>query len=364
MRYKTIFMRISLALIVLAYIAGGLLFSSHNPVLALVRSLEQELSKTTPTPTPVENKVTDNAVKPIASNSSQSQSASQAMNKTVPVLNKARSVGIFVTNSPDDPTALATLDKVSALGFDTVYNYASFHSPPEQVNQYLDHAQARGLKVIFSLKDLYNELPGSEQWPQNFSYYGSNNEEIALNVVRKFKDHPATWGFSIADETPESPAELAAWQGILTNRYQKIKGITTKPVMMVLVGHISSNDNTRRNFLNSLKGARDSFALDYYPVPYESIDSIALIGADLPAVGDNNGWFVAQSFSWSSYGSTANGLGYSVGLARLPTTSEMVSMARLALNAGARNILFYSYFDIKDNPAQLTALKNAVRELR
>lgn len=73
---------------------------------------------------------------------------------------------------------------------------------------------------------------------------------------------------------------------------------------------------------------------------------------------------MAQSFSWSSYPDTARGLGYNLGLAKLPGTAEMTEMANLALNGGARNILYYSYFDIKDNGSQIDALSQAVRNLR
>lgn len=364
---KSSVVRLGLGLLIGAYILGGLILSGHSPVLALVESVKQGLrpsSLSTPSPTPANSQLASEANQTPASKSQSAKSGEDVGSKNQPLAKKPQSIGIFVANSPDDPAAFGVLDQVSALGFNTIYNYSSFHSSPESVRKYLDHAQARGLKVIFSLKDLYDQLPSSEQWPQNFGYYGSSNEEIALSVVRQFKDHPATWGFSISDEAPEEPAQLSSWQQVLSDRYQKIKSISNKPVMMVLVGHTSPSQAVRRTFLSSLKGARDNFALDYYPVPFESPDNISSIAADMTAVGDGNGWFVAQCFSWSSYPSTAQGLGYNSSIARLPTADEMYSMAKTALNSGARNIMFYSYFDIKDNPAQLAALKSAVSRLR
>ena len=134
--------------------------------------------------------------------------------------------------------------------------------------------------------------------------------------------------------------------------------------MEVLVGATSSSAGARRSFLSSLRSSTDTFALDYYPIPYQSQALISDIGGDLRAVGDNNGWFVTQAFSWSSYPGTAANLGFSLASARLPTSYEMVAMSALALNGGARNILFYSYFDIKNNPAQLSALRQAITSLR
>lgn len=272
-------------------------------------------------------------------------------------------IGLYVSTSPDDPAARPTIDQVASLGANVVYNYASFHAPPDTVRSYLDYAQSRGVKVIFSLKDLYDQL-GSDSVSQFSQWYGGSNEEIALNVVRNFKDHPATWGFAITDEAPESPSEVGAWQPTLRDRYLKIKSITTKPVMAVLVGHTSSSASSRRSFLSSLRNTTDTFALDYYPVPFMSQEKISEIAGDLPAVGDSNGWFVEQAFNWQSYSSTAAGLGFNVGAARYPTASEMINMARYALGGGARNILFYSLFDIKSSPNQLSALRAAIAAVK
>ncbi len=349
------------------YIIGGLVLSGGNPVLALVESVKQELqspSQLARSPIPANSQLANDTSQTPVSKSPAAKSGENMKSNSQPLTKKPQSVGIFISNSPDDPAAFGVLDQVSAMGFNTVYNYSSFHSSPENVRKYLDYAGGRGLKVIFSLKDLYDQLPGSQQWPQNFGYYGGSNEEIALNVVRLFKDHPATWGFSISDEAPEGPAQLSSWQQVLESRYQKIKSITNKPVMLVLVGQTSPNQSTRRNFLSSLRSARDNFALDYYPIPFESPDQINSITADMPAIGENNGWFVAQCFSWSSYSTTAYGLGYNASVARPPAAEEMYNMAKMALNSGARNIMFYSYFDIKDNPAQLAALKSVVARLR
>lgn len=365
MNRKAIITRLVLVFAILVYIIGGLMLARHNPILAYMKDIKNELtSANSSQPTaPANQPSTPPTIAPTVLE--QKATSSSAAEKNLATSAKANSIGIFISNSPDDPAAFSVLDKVSSMGFDVVYNYASFHAAPDQVRSYLDHAQSRGLRVIFSLKDLYDQLPGSGEWPRQFgSYYGATNEDIALNVVRQFKDHPATWGFSISDEAPESPADLNSWRDVLIGRYQKIKAISNKPVMLVLVGHSSGDPAMRRQFLTSLKPARDSFALDYYPYPFESTDQIRSVASDLPAVGEKNGWFVAQSFSWSSYPDTARGLGYNLGLAKLPGTAEMTEMANLALNGGARNILYYSYFDIKDNGSQIDALSQAVRNLR
>lgn len=351
-----------------AYVGGIFSLKKQSGIwkaLAVVTNPALLLAANQPTqPAPV--KPAAPAPKPPAKKPAPAPKAKSAIatpSPLVPASRPAGQIGIYVSNSPDDPSARATLDLAASLGVNVVYNYSAFHSPPNEVRGYLDHAAGRGIKVIISLKDLYDQL-GNSQVAAYSQWYGGSNEEIALNVVRQFKDHPATWGFATTDEAPESPAELGTWAPILRDRYLKIKAITSLPVMQVLVGHTSANAGSRRSFLSSLRSGTDTFALDYYPVPYMSQEKITEIAADLPAVGDNNGWFVAQCFSWQSYSATAQGLGFNVGAARLPNTTEMINMSRYALAGGARNIMFYSLFDISANSAQISALRAAIAAIK
>lgn len=279
-------------------------------------------------------------------------------------LGNAAYIGIFVSEAPGDPEALRTIDWVHAAGLNVVYNYSSIDGTPEEITGYLNYAHKLGIKVIFSLHNLYDQLPNGAQMATEYPQFGNSNSAIAQNVAQRFGGHPATWGFSITDESPETPASLGAWQGALSNRYQVIKSASNKPVMEVLLGYSAGTASARRAFLGALRPTTDQFALDYYPIPYGPIGRIGEFASDMRAVGDSNGWGIIQAFSWSSYPGTAKGLGYNLGAARTPTQDEMVTMGRSALNGGAKNLLFYSYFDIKNNPSQLAALRAAVAELK
>ncbi len=277
---------------------------------------------------------------------------------------RSRRIGIFVSDSPIDRSSLARLNTYAGLGVDTVFNYSILDGSASDVTNYLNKAQSLGIQVIFSLKDLYDPL-GVSNFSTLYSYpIGDSNQSAAVNAVRQFGSHPAVWGFAISDERPESPDDLSTWQSIMQQRYSLIKQNTNKPVMMVLVGATSPSATVRQQFLRSLRSSTDTFALDYYPIPFQPASFVASIGQDLAAVGDADGWFVAQAFSWASYPSTARGLGFDASASRLPTSSEMSGMAALALNNGARNVLFYSYFDIAGNATQLNALRQAIGVLR
>lgn len=281
-----------------------------------------------------------------------------------PPVYTARNIGNYITSSPSDPAALGVLDWVAASGMNTVYNYTPFDGSIAQVNAYLDYAQSKGIKVIMSLHNLYTQHPEGAYMVQTYPGYGSTDEQIALNVVRDFQAHPAVWGFSLTDERPESLADLNIWQPVLADRYAKVKALTAKPLMDVLVGWTSPTASDRITLLNALKPSRDSFGLDYYPIPFLPQDRIAAIAGDLVAVGDTNGWFVEQAFSWASYPSVVQGWGFSPTAARYPTTSEMVSMGNMALANGAKNILFYSYFDIAASSTQKAAVAAAVAQIK
>jgi hypothetical protein len=285
-------------------------------------------------------------------------------NGVPPVVSTVKNIGIYVANSPDDPAAVGVLQWAHNSGFNVVYNYSMIDGSEAQITSYLDNAQRLGIKVIISLKDLYDQLPDGSTTAAAHAQFGSNNEQIAQTVAAKFGNHPAVWGYGITDEAPMDASELAKWRPILTRRYQVIKATSNKPILATLVGKTSPNPTDRRSFLSALRTGSDHFALDYYPVPFEPIEGIQGIASDLPAVGDSDGWFVAQSFSWSRYPDTARAIGYNPSASRAPSTAEMVAMARLALAGGAKNIMFYSYFDIAGDPAQQAALSAAVRQLR
>ncbi len=331
---------------------------------AIINTKARESLKNSTSQTVSDIKTQSDKPKPQPVAKKETATGSQLENFANMQTNPAKNIGIYISNSPDDPAALGVLNWVKSAGFDTVYNYSIIDGTPDQISWYLDQANARGIKVIISLKDLYDELPGGSSTATRHPEFGSTNEQIAQNIAARYSSHPGVWGFAITDEAPMDFSQLGHWKPILQRRYNIIKSVTSKPVMSVLVGKTSPNANDRRSFLSSLKSSTDSFALDYYPVPFQDHNFIQQIGSDMPAAGDNNGWFITQVFSWSRYPDTARALGFNLGVARQPTLNEIVGMSKLALSGGAKNILFYSYFDISGDPSQLNNVAAAVRALR
>ncbi len=352
------------------FISGAAMMAAHSNGINLLGALvparyyhsnSQNNSNSQKTNKPADQPATASSTSAKSQSSTKNSSSSTT---TVSANTNAKLIGVFTEDSPSDPASSSWLDKEKSLGINVVYNYSAYDGSVAQVNSYLDHAQSLGIKVIIDLHPFYDQYDSG--FYQSFRQFGNSDEEVALNIVRNFANHPAVWGFSITDERPESTSDLGTWKPILQDRYNKIKAINTKPIMIVLVGATSPSASSRQSFLKSLRSGTDHYALDYYPIPYQSINPIADYAHDLTAVGDSDGWFIAQAFSWnanSDYAATAQALGFNPNNARLPTSIEMSSMAALALNNGAKNILFYHYYDIRRNQSQLNALRDAIARL-
>ncbi len=357
---------ISIKAVMVSKLAVGRVVSLINRAELAAASSETPLPASTPLAPPVAEPAAPTTPQEAQASSKATPSPFAREYASLPTAAASRSgrIGIFVNDSPIDQTSLQRIDSYASLGVDTVFNYSILDGSPADITSYLNKAQSRSIQVIFSLKDLYDQLDPNNYRTLYTYPIGDSNQSAAINAVRQFGAHPAVWGFAINDERPESPADLGYWQPIMQQRYSLVKQHTTKPVMQVLVGATSPSAVTRAQFLRSLRSSTDTFALDYYPIPFQPTSFIASIGQDLLSVGDSNGWFIAQAFSWVNYPDVARSLGFNLSHARAPSSAEMIGMAALALNSGARNILFYSYFDIANNPAQVSALRQAIASLR
>lgn len=270
-------------------------------------------------------------------------------------------LAVYAGGAPGTDTASKALEWAKGAGFNAVLNYSVVNASPEDIKSYLE--QSLGLKVIFSLKDLLGPQDldtdtGDQALHQQF---GMNTHDQVSDLVRRFAEHPAVWGFYVSDELPEDASKLAVWLPLLRERQQEIKAITAKPVLVTL--YWSGADTA---FYKAVKSATTDLAIDYYPYPANSTygsGAERIIGRTLKTVAGSNSWFVLQAFGWGNgQHSEGAGLGFSANAAP-PNTDQMVSMARSAVLGGARNVIMYSYDDNVSNPAQLKNISAAVSQI-
>jgi hypothetical protein len=103
---------------------------------------------------------------------------------------------------------LPILDRLSKSNFNCVIDYGSTLGGIEAARAFLDAAQERGIRTIFSVKDL---MPGAfwEIYTKNLPW--KDLRDATRNVVREFRSHPSLIAWYVNDEVikPEH------WPGVV-----------------------------------------------------------------------------------------------------------------------------------------------------
>lgn len=266
------------------------------------------------------------------------------------------------------------LDLIARGGFKVVLNYAAvapWADPDvnmQQIKAYADHAASNGLQVIWSLKDpqwwdgtnLLSVFPGLA------SQLGAkSNAEFIMNFVGALKNHPATWGYYVADESGATKATqvIAIADAIRA----------ADPHHPTLTVHMSNQ--WRDGTMQAFERAASHIGFDHYPIgqyegarqQYEN-DKVRMTevvgwirGLNTNAAVNPKALVVALQAhdSCASYPSTCRWYPYS----RWPTDDEMTDLRDHVLQIACSNgvhvslILWYSFFDIMEhNPMAWRAL--------
>jgi hypothetical protein len=211
------------------------------------------------------------------------------------------------------------LDEIADSPFDTLMNYAinkcGTDSTDAQILSYLDQVESRNLKLIFSLID----------------YFGRGQKDVntIAHKVQTFKDHPAVICWYMNDE--RDPAYL----GELTARYRKIRKLDgNHPVWSV-------HWNTKWLLMEA--HTTDIVGVDPYPIDSKPITLVSQM-ADAANKAGKPLWLVPQIFSWTDYPAD-----FRSKTGRPPTRDEMRAMTYLAINHGAKGLVYYSYFNIRND---------------
>ena len=203
------------------------------------------------------------------------------------------------------------------------FNCLMPYGSPNQ--QQMDACHARGLKVIYSIKDFYS---GTHWAPA-----GMKTEADELAEIRKrvelYRNHPALLAWYTNDEMPLSMADrLAARQRLMEELDPD------HPTWAVLYQY-----DQVRAYLSTF----DVIGTDPYPIP-EKPAGTALLWTRTTRDQTYNTravWQVPQVFDWGAYRKGAER-----DKTRAPTLQEMRSMAWQCVAAGANGLVFYSFFDL------------------
>ena len=191
--------------------------------------------------------------------------------------------------------------------------------------QQMDACQARGLKVIYSIKDFYS---GTRWAPPHMKTEADELAEIRKRVDL-CRSHPAMLAWYINDEMPISMvSRLAARQRLMEELDPD------HPTWVVLYQY-----DQVRAYLSTF----DVIGTDPYPIPGKPA-GMALEWTRVThdqTYHSRAVWQVPQVFDWGAYRKGAERE-----KSRAPTLLEMRSMAWQCVAAGANGLVFYSFFDL------------------
>jgi hypothetical protein len=229
-------------------------------------------------------------------------------------------LGLYVVHCTNSTEYADQLSEIADSPFDTLMNYAvnkcGSAATDAQILTYLDELESLGLKLVFSLKDYFDG--------------GQDDIDAISHKVTIFKSHPAVISWYLNDEL-----DPATYLAQLEERYQRIKELDDEnPVWSV---------HWNTDWMLQEAHTTDIVGMDSYPIAHGSITWVAEV-ADAASATGKSLWFVPQIFSWTDYPGD-----FRAATGRPPTKEEMRAMTYLAINHGARGLIYYSYFNIWDD---------------
>ena len=297
-----------------------------------------------------------NPTSPLVTPTSTTPDASLPTATSTPDVNKPPTItlppqGLYDSCVPSYEDCLNHLNVLAEKGFKLIVNYGQLYGDVKSQIAYADRAHSLGMQVIWSI------LPRIGQ-PDNWmiSKYPnlageskcSDNNCLIKFFVDLVKDHPATWGYYVADEIkPAEYEELKKWTDAIR------QADPNHPRLIVTAG---SNDPMEQYywFYSWMKDSAEVFGPDYYPYGYiESGSAISKYTGDTARhaqyLADKLGGqsvMVLQAFSWARYSQTRLCLLWPM-CAKFPTFKQMKAQRdQTILNAHPAIILWWTYEDI------------------
>lgn len=221
----------------------------------------------------------------------------------------------FYCYSPVYPTLP---EEEAVKGFNMISPYQKIL--PATFNErkaYMDRCAQLGMKVHYNLLSISG---GGGVGSESDDLTGKQNNELLVNEINAFRDHPALLAWYIADE----PTAKTVSPDSLFKIYKMIKEIDPwHPVSVVFMAP----------FLSSLKyaGDLDIIMADPYPIPENQVTLTGNVASQLlkEFAGKKPVWIVPQAFGGGELWK------------REPTLQEIRSMTYQSIINGARGIQYF-----------------------
>jgi len=222
-------------------------------------------------------------------------------------------MGVFINADTDSDL---DLQRIAEGGFNTVlsYYYGGKTDPQADMKPYMENAQKRGLKVIYSLKDMY---PGKHG-------YGNEAFDVAAKHLEMMRDNPALLAWYTNDEMGRE------WMTKMTKMYNLVKQLDPN--------HPAYQVQNKMEELENNATIADVLGIDPYPVGSDDLSSTSVkTGVAQNAARAMKGlWIVPQLFDLSTY--------FPDQKSQFPSLNEMRNQAFQAIINGAKGLIWYSYY--------------------
>lgn len=224
-----------------------------------------------------------------------------------------------------------TMDTLREAGLNCVLPYSSMNlkldnnapASPEQIIKVMDLAESKGLKVIFSCKDVGSSARyGVQEW------HGTKGQDaIIRRITGLLKKHPALLAWYINDEQPSSQIERLTAMRRLFNQMD-----ANHPTYGVLYQYED---------LPMYGSTSDIIGVDPYPLNGDNLKK-AVYAMTQSRLAGLPAWVVPQAANISIYSSEKK-----LENPQNPSEEKMRSLALLEAAYGARGFIFYKYEDLK-----------------
>ena len=224
---------------------------------------------------------------------------------------------------------LKMVENLAAWGYNTVHvGIRGDEAKSDSYGAFLDACAKLGVRVI--------------------TEFGTD----ALETIRRYRDKPAVMGWNPGDE----PAPKGITPQEMFGRYDRFKQLDPDHLAYTVIC-------VPAQYANYAAGT-DVLAPDPYPVPHSSVRSIYERFTEAKSAAnavDTALWCVGQAFGGQRYAKSG-------GWKRWPNPREFRAMSYLALMAGVKGFVYYTYdddsFNLLEAPDLLEAVKAFPSELK
>ncbi len=217
------------------------------------------------------------------------------------------------------------IEMMAEAGFNCAMPYAFSAMPLDKAGELLDMAQRHGVKVIYSVKDLYKNT----KYAPGKGVNGFADPDAAVTaVVQRFRTHPNVLAWYLNDELP------VTMRNDLEARYELVRRLDPDHPTWAVLFQVDE--------LAEYRHTCDVLGTDPYPLPQKPVAMAGEWARKTSRAGAAAVWQVPQAFDWATYHKDENPSKY-----RPPTYEEIRVMTYQALIGGAKGLIYYSFFDLQ-----------------